>query len=348
MITLKNVIEKAVNLGGSIVEEESVITEHTGKHAKIRDLEANTLGLWTKKLQQKLNAIRCNTFTNDSSIKRMCHKKYLPFLLILFTVSLCFGQGEKINLEQTKSTKDSIGFIQIKTDTIFNSNQIISLLTLQKESLNRFTIEFGYSHSCLRETSLIAKSKNALAAINGGFFNMESGEGVTYFEINDTVIDRTRNSKLKWGIANNLINGAIVLTHDNNIILQPAHSEGFYESSAQESAVLITGPLLLSNSDALNLPDLNFVNNRHPRTCLCETNESIFFITIDGRQKEAQGMSLHEVQKFLLKIGCIHAINLDSGGSTTMWVHDKGVINFPSDKFGERPVSNVLLIMKKN
>ena len=42
------------------------------------------------------------------------------------------------------------------------------------------------------------------------------------------------------------------------------------------------------------------------------------------------------------------AINLDGGGSTTMWIKGKGVINFPSDASGERPVSNVLLIIKND
>jgi exopolysaccharide biosynthesis protein len=90
---------------------------------------------------------------------------------------------------------------------------------------------------------------------------------------------------------------------------------------------------------------MDLVNNRHPRTCLCETKESVIFITIDGRNKEAEGMNLFEVQNFLLNIGCVDAINLDGGGSTTMWTKEKGIINFPSDSSGERPVSNTLLII---
>ena len=93
---------------------------------------------------------------------------------------------------------------------------------------------------------------------------------------------------------------------------------------------------------------MKFINSQHPRTCLCISKKSIVFITIDGRKKEAEGMNLIEAQKFLLKIGCIDAINLDGGGSTTMWTKNKGVVNFPSDELGERPVSNALLIINKN
>ena len=64
-------------------------------------------------------------------------------------------------------------------------------------------------------------------------------------------------------------------------------------------------------------------------------------------------MSLPELQRFLIKLNCIHAINLDGGGSTTMWAQFddlQGIINCPSDngKFdnkGERKVANTLVLL---
>lgn len=274
-------------------------------------------------------------------------KNYISFLLILLTCSVGYGQSKIFLDQERKISKDSVDFIQIRTDSIFNSNQIISLLTLPKNSFDRFSVKFIHSNLDFKTTSSFGKSKNALAAINGGFFNMDSGGSATYFEINDTVISKTRNPDLKWGIRRDLMNGAIVITNDSTITIQQANTDQFYELSKQESAVLVTGPLLLVNSEIMELPDLKFVNNRHPRTCLCMSKEFVVFITIDGRQSEAQGMSLIEVQKFLLDIGCVDAINLDGGGSTTMWTQDNGIVNFPSDKSGERPVSNALLIINE-
>jgi exopolysaccharide biosynthesis protein len=72
------------------------------------------------------------------------------------------------------------------------------------------------------------------------------------------------------------------------------------------------------------------------------------FITIDGRSKQAKGMCLYELQKYLSDLGCTDAINLDGGGSTTMWTINKGVVNSPSDKSGERPVANALIILKSD
>jgi exopolysaccharide biosynthesis protein len=274
--------------------------------------------------------------------------KYISFLLILLTYCVGYGQSKNFFNQERKISNDSINFIQIKTDSIFNSNQIISILTLQKDSLEKYSIEFSYNNLEFRTTSSFGESDNAVAAINGGFFDMDSGGSVTYFEINDTVINKTRNPDLKWGISDNLMNGAIVVTNDFGVTIQKANSEQFYEQSKQESAVLVTGPLLLFHSEIIKLPNKKFVNNRHPRTCLCMSKEFVVFITIDGRQEEAEGMSLIEAQKFLQDIGCIDAINLDGGGSTTMWTQDKGIVNFPSDESGERPIANVLLIKKMN
>ena len=277
----------------------------------------------------------------------MPKKIHLSILIILLAISLGCRQSGKSPHQQVNVQEDPIDFVQIKTDSIFSSHQIISFLTISKKALDSLRIEFGYSQTALKPTSLLAKSENALAAINGGFFNMDDGGSVTYFEVNDTVVSRTRNPDLKWAVTDSLMNGAIVLRKNSEITIESVHSEQFYETSKQEAAVLVTGPVLLMDSVEMALPDMKFTNNRHPRTCFCINKESILLITIDGRNKEAEGMNLFETQQFLQSIGCVDAINLDGGGSTTMWIKNKGVVNFPSDQSGERPVANILFLKNK-
>jgi exopolysaccharide biosynthesis protein len=238
-------------------------------------------------------------------------------------------------------------FVQVVTDTLFNSPQRISLLLLDKESLHRYSIDFAYQSSELLKPSQIAETRNAVAAINGGFFDMDSGGSVTYFEISDSVISRTRSSELKWAVPDSLINGALILNKNHTLEIESANKEQFYEDSKRESFVMVSGPLLISDSVAQNLPDMKFASMRHPRTCVGITKESIIFMTIDGRSEQAYGMSLIEVQKYMLDLGCTEAINLDGGGSTCMWIDNKGVVNIPCDKAGERPVANALLILEK-
>ena len=51
-----------------------------------------------------------------------------------------------------------------------------------------------------------------------------------------------------------------------------------------------------------------------------------------------------ELADAMLKLGVYEAVNLDGGGSTTMVIGDT-VVNHPSDKEGERPVGNALLVV---
>ncbi|MBJ2173271.1 phosphodiester glycosidase family protein [Aureibaculum sp. A20] len=59
-------------------------------------------------------------------------------------------------------------------------------------------------------------------------------------------------------------------------------------------------------------------------------------------------MKFLETKNYLLNLGCVDALNLDGGGSITMWMKNRGVVNTPSDKNGERSVSNNLMIIKKS
>jgi exopolysaccharide biosynthesis protein len=54
-------------------------------------------------------------------------------------------------------------------------------------------------------------------------------------------------------------------------------------------------------------------------------------------------MTLQELAEYLLSLGATDAMNLDGGGSTTMFL-DGRVVNTPSDKEGERKVSDAILV----
>lgn len=88
-----------------------------------------------------------------------------------------------------------------------------------------------------------------------------------------------------------------------------------------------------------------FVETRHPRTAVARTEDGKFMmITVDGRQPGVSvGMSLYELANYLLSLGVTDALNLDGGGSTTMFLDGK-VVNTPSDKEGERKVGDAILV----
>jgi len=92
-----------------------------------------------------------------------------------------------------------------------------------------------------------------------------------------------------------------------------------------------------------------FAEGRHPRTMIGDAADgTIWLATVDGRQPPLSvGMTLEELRTLAHRLGLVNALNLDGGGSTTMWVKEGGrggVVNNPSDLAGPRKVSDALLV----
>jgi exopolysaccharide biosynthesis protein len=88
----------------------------------------------------------------------------------------------------------------------------------------------------------------------------------------------------------------------------------------------------------------SFVETRHPRTAVAKLKDGKFLmITVDGRSESSGGLSLYDLADYLLSLGAVDAMNLDGGGSTTMFLDGK-VVNTPSDKEGERKVGDAILV----
>jgi len=90
-----------------------------------------------------------------------------------------------------------------------------------------------------------------------------------------------------------------------------------------------------------------FVETKHPRTAVAKLKDGKFLmITVDGRSESSGGIGLEDLAKLLLEFGATDAMNLDGGGSTTMFLGGK-VVNRPSDKEGERKVGDAILVFPR-
>ena len=257
-------------------------------------------------------------------------------LLLLLLCFLLVFQGL-----HAQSGHHSIDIEHIQSDSLFQSSQRIHVLTLKGNWRKHMNIGIFQPKQGLSKTSEIGLANDAVAAINGSFFNRKSGTGVVYLESEGVPLAQTVSGDLDF-----LQNGAIRITHSGEIHISEAQQDVFYRNSSKEAFVLVSGPLLLKKGKAEVLENHPFVTNRHPRTCICQTPSELKFIVVDGRSTVAHGMCLSELQKFLMGIGCVDALNLDGGGSSTLWSAKNGIINIPSDKNGERPVSSAILILE--
>ncbi len=113
---------------------------------------------------------------------------------------------------------------------------------------------------------------------------------------------------------------------------------------------VVTGvPQLISNGKIditweLEKTNKSFVETRHPRTAVAKLkNGRLLLLTADGRSETSAGLDLYDLAAYLLELGAVEAMNLDGGGSTTMFLDGK-IVNKPSDPAGERKVSDVLVV----
>jgi len=88
--------------------------------------------------------------------------------------------------------------------------------------------------------------------------------------------------------------------------------------------------------------------DKHPRTAIGYTADNrVIILAVEGRHPGvAEGATLLQLARVMRALGCVEALNLDGGGSTTLIAGNQPTIT-PSDKGGPRPVPAVLIIKAK-
>jgi len=84
-----------------------------------------------------------------------------------------------------------------------------------------------------------------------------------------------------------------------------------------------------SATDDSCFPDRTDMRSRHPRTAMGLTQDRTTFIlvTVDGRTGSSAGMFGLELVDVLHQLGAWTAFNVDGGGSSQMWLEDRGYAN---------------------
>lgn len=249
------------------------------------------------------------------------------------------------------TTKISKGIVLKRASfkqNLFASNQYISILEVKQK--RRYALDIAYEDSVLRTTSDFGQMHKALAAINGTFFDMSKGGSVDYLRSDDSVINENRLNKDGSRALHQ--KAAVAIRRGKLSLLQWDGTEQ-WEDSIKGEDVMLSGPLLLQNKSFVALDSAVFNTARHPRSLIAKGRRNrIYFIVIDGRRDLAAGMSLFEARKVLKWLKFSDGINLDGGGSSTLWVAGQdfnGVVNYPSDNKkwdheGQRKVANVILL----
>ncbi|HEV7738481.1 MAG TPA: phosphodiester glycosidase family protein [Chlamydiales bacterium] len=117
-------------------------------------------------------------------------------------------------------------------------------------------------------------------------------------------------------------------------------------------------PLLLYNSarivdfsSELTIP--TFLSNKHARTAIGILPNKHWILVVVDKTTYFDGMTMDELSNLMVQLGCVHALNLDGGGSSTM-VYEGQIINSPHGDEDEganqntvRRVSDAILVIPK-
>jgi hypothetical protein len=93
-------------------------------------------------------------------------------------------------------------------------------------------------------------------------------------------------------------------------------------------------PIMVDGTAVPHLDD----RERAPRSAVGTSGDGrhLWLLTLDGRQSDSVGATLHELARVMRELGVDDAVNLDGGGSSTLVFRDPGanavaIVNDPSD-----------------
>ncbi len=288
-------------------------------------------------------------------------KRLIPSLLLTFVCLACSAQVDysidSMRVTNAEWSIDTLEGFYLKRyhfgeGSLFCSAQHLSVIEIPARSHRRL----AFAHDSARiEVSEFATRSNAYAAINGSFFDMDLGNPVCFLRIDGTNLGENTPGK-NDSVNRKYYQYASIVLHNGRAALMVPDSNRKWEESLRDSNIMTSGPMLLRDGKPVEQrDDRTFVCNRHNRTALgIKPDGTTLLVVADGRFKhKAEGLTLTELQRIMRWLGCSEAINLDGGGSTTMYVHNRphgGVVNYPSDNGdydheGQRPVSNAILVL---
>jgi len=285
-------------------------------------------------------------------------RKVISVVLFFLYATIIYASADSLTLIngpwKVKDIKEGVKHRQVHfaNNEIFSSCQFINIIEIEKNS--KFKIEIVAS-PILIETSKLAKANGGFCAINGSFFKFEQGVNTKDFNSVDYI--RKENKTLApntyTGKSRSMHQRGALAIFKSKLYISKADELKDWEKYIQAGEVITTGPILRVGGVDEKLEQSSFYITRHPRTAIAiKENGTIMLFTVDGRAKESQGMTLEELLKTLRWLGAKDIINLDGGGSTTMYIEgfsDNGIVNNPSDNKmfdnkGERKVANIIMV----
>ena len=315
--------------------------------------------------------------------------RYLYILSLIMVLASCKGNNQtdprSEEVTEVAVLKDSLGWDtqELRPGLVhltfagnyepFQSNQRVDVLLVD---MDRYGLIFDDSSPNDSLSARVQRYNEALAAVNGTYYEIpltQEGHSLysSFFKkdgVISTSVTVPPEHRLHW-------------KHEGAFYYDPDSSQWgiMYGDAATYDAMpyanaLSGSPMLIYDHEPVGV---DFVGQqdvpldslyyehpdrhqgvRHPITAIGLTDDNeLLLITVDGRREETAGMSARELTLFLEHFFAPrHVLNIDGGGSTTMWIRGadspNGVVNYPTDNreynhFGQRRIRNGIIVVDK-
>ena len=285
-------------------------------------------------------------------------KRFLLFTLALLTVACSPAQnpfpegaalfdlrtGEALTPQKAAKSPAVYGTLQTQ---LFDSDQSYSFVRVSTQAyqMEVLTAEEDKADS----TSALCLKHGAVAGINGSYFNMRKLTSTTFVK-DDGFVVATTTMKQTFHI-----NGSVLIDNDG-FVIDRTQADSTWTGGETWREAMASGPILIDEGEVIVYEEgvpmwKSFIAKRHPRSMVgTDAQGYLWLVVVDGRASgKAAGMTIAELTELALQLGLTDALNLDGGGSSTLWTLPAGVINHPCDNGqfdneGQRIVPNALLV----
>ena len=206
---------------------------------------------------------------------------------------------------------------------LYGNPQVISIARYSGESMSTTLYD---KEGSAQGTNSLAAEAGASAAINGSYFNMSTSTSTTALWLYGNEVTTTAADEFAR------VNG-IIGFKDGTFSIESYTSSTTAATLAswgkKYDCLVAAGPIIRRKGVSMdaNIGGEGFYGP-HPRTMLGKCADgTVYMVVMEGRMDNATGFSMDNMVALAEDLGMTDAINLDGGGSSTLWVDGAGIIN---------------------
>ena len=258
------------------------------------------------------------------------------------------GITQQINYAQTVDGKQIVYYVatvDVNRDDVtimvnYNNNQapVGSNIGMQSVANQTAALVENYRNMVDENGNKVYENFNAIVATNGAGYNITTGapaglvvmNGVEYYPVTAP--------------------GFFAILKDGTAMIG---TQADYEANKEQvkEGIAAFGSVLIKNGKIDVTKSANYTSSRASRTAIGITAEGkVVMMVLDGRQlPRSAGGALEEIAQIMLEAGCVEAVNLDGGGSSTYLSKPAGkddieLVNIPSDGYDRSVATSLVAI----